>query len=347
MRKRTTPGISGRGPWGTDRTVSRALSPRRIWSSRPTRITTVESRSVKRVVLKFTGGAGLTELLSGNIDAVTNADPVEALKVAADPRFHVYHSVHDYIIRTIHWNNADPLFADRTVRAALTLALNRRALLAALNLPETVPITDGVYTVRQMRRGDLTAPLPYDPDSARALLAAAGWHDRGGDGLRERDGQRFRFTAILPARPAWQDIAVLLRSDLARVGVRMDLHPLPGSIVRERVRAGDYEAAFSTAGNLPATVRAGVDERWYSPYRDPAAVKLADAALASGDPDVIDSLYREISSILQDALPITRLFPQVGLTIAHRRISGLSPPFRSADPVMFMDDLWVEVPEKD
>ena len=48
---------------------------------------------IDRVVLKFTGeAAGLTELLSGNVDAITEINSTEILKLAADPRFRLYRS---------------------------------------------------------------------------------------------------------------------------------------------------------------------------------------------------------------------------------------------------------------
>lgn len=39
--------------------------------------------------------------------------------------------------------------------------------------------------------------------------------------------------------------------------------------------------------------------------------------------------------------PVTLLHPVVRTFMAHRRIRGLSEPFR-ADPVRFMEDLWIE-----
>ena len=45
---------------------------------------------IERVILKF-GLPSLTELLSGNVDALVNANRVDILKLAADPRFRIYH----------------------------------------------------------------------------------------------------------------------------------------------------------------------------------------------------------------------------------------------------------------
>ncbi len=45
---------------------------------------------IDRVVLKFGGGTALTELLSGNVDAITSVNRADIPKLAGDPRFRVY-----------------------------------------------------------------------------------------------------------------------------------------------------------------------------------------------------------------------------------------------------------------
>lgn len=54
-----------------------------------------------------------------------------------------------------------------------------------------------------------------------------------------------------------------------------------------------------------------------------------------------DSIYRELWPIFQAETPMTPLFPALWTFIAHRRIRGLSSPHR-ADPLWYMEDLWVE-----
>ena len=45
--------------------------------------------------------------------------------------------------------------------------------------------------------------------------------------------------------------------------------------------------------------------------------------------------------IFRADVPITFLFPDAQTAIVHRRIQGLRAPWR-ADPVWYMEDLWVE-----
>ena len=52
-------------------------------------------------------------------------------------------------------------------------------------------------------------------------------------------------------------------------------------------------------------------------------------------------VYRELTRIFRAEWPATFLSPHVGTVFAHRRLQGLSNPWR-ADPVWFMEDLWIE-----
>lgn len=296
-------------------------------------------RRIDRVILKFIGEAGLTELLSGNAD-IARGELSQIPRVASDPRFRVYHSIAG--AQAIYWKCDHPLFRDARVRRALTLAINRRELLRALNLPADLPIADGIFTLRQFRRRQFAEPWPHDPEQARALLEAAGWQDRDGDGVRERDGRPFRFTAIVPDGDGFNQMAVYVQAMLRRVSVHMDLQVLDGGLMWKRLDAGDFQAAFMTQQQRPHDARKrylGRDNP--TGYRNPEAIRLIDQAVDTGDPDELDRIYRALTEILRADLPVTRLVPRTRTWFVHRRVRGLSTPFH-ADPDTYMEDLWLE-----
>ncbi len=299
---------------------------------------------IERVVLKFAGDAGLTELLSGNVDALPWANPAEIPKLSSDPRFRVYYALGPDLARVIYWQNDDPLFRDPNIRRALTLAINRRELLQVLHLPDTLPIFDGVFTRRQLRRGQLPAPLPYDPAEARSLLDAAGWRVRHGNAVRERDGRPFRFTAIvLPGtsvQPGDEQAAVYVQDQLRRIGVRMDLQLL-GSGIADRLKSGKFEAAFWHFRHSAWWLQQYLGRSSPIGYRNAEVARRIDRAMVTADPEELDGIYRGLMEIFRADVPISFLTPQVNTYIAHRRIRGLSSPWRT-DPVEHMEDLWLE-----
>jgi len=291
---------------------------------------------IARVVLKFAGQAGLTELLSGNVDAIIGAKPAQFSTLANDPRFRTF--TEPILIRSwvIYWQNEHPLFRDRDVRRALSLAINRRELLQVLNLPSQFPLADGVYTPRQFRRGELPEPPRYDPAEAKRLLDQAGWRVRSRDGMRERDGQDFRFTAMTLAEPGWAETALYVQDQFRDLGVRIDLQPVERLAGFDRLKTGKFEAIMTLFSHY-----SGFSERAGVGYRNPQLARLFELARTTADPQAADQAYREMSDILRTDQPVAFLIPDYGTNIVHRRVKGLSAPWRT-DPLLFTEDLWLE-----
>ena len=305
---------------------------------------------IGRLVLKFVGpaegGAGLTELLSSNVDVVLAGNSSQIPRVVEDPRFRVYYSAGGAGGPAIVWKCDHPLFRDARVRRALTLAIDRPELRQLLNLPADLPFGDGVYTYQQAAKGEVPELLPHDPAEAQALFEAAGWHDRDGDGIRERDGRPFRFTAILSSGRDLPRLAVAVQAQLRRVRVQMDIQVMDRSVVeRQRIPVGDFEAAV-VRSNRPMDQKRFFGRGNPTGYANVDAFRLIDSIEAAQDPDEVDRLYRELSDVYRADLPTTRLAPIASVAFAHRRVQGLRTPFH-ANPDRFMEDLWLDDRVKD
>jgi peptide/nickel transport system substrate-binding protein len=295
---------------------------------------------IERVVLKFVGGAGLPELLSGNVDVIAFANPTHIPWLAKDPRFRLYYQNWAEECAVIYWKNNHPLLGDARVRLALTLAINRRELLQTLNLPEELPLFDGIYTSRQFRRGQLPEQLPYDPTRAKQLLTTAGWHDNNGDGVLDRDGQAFRFTALV--NQTWGEyerIAVYIQDQFRRVGVHMEIQTMNTGVLMKRLENGEFNAAFT--GMRYSLFLHWLSNRWQLGYKNAKVVELIHRLSLTSDPDAVDNIYQRLSEIFRKDMPVTFLYPSVGFYFVHRRLQGLSSPWR-ADPVGNMEELWIE-----
>jgi peptide/nickel transport system substrate-binding protein len=299
---------------------------------------------IGRVVLKFGvpgNSANIAELLSGNVDAVPYVNRFDLLALDDDSRFRNYYQINQILVRAIFWNQGHPILGNATVRRALTLAIDRREMLQVLNMPEDIPIADGPYSSRQLRRGELVEALSFDAAGARRLLDEAGWRDEDGDGVRERDGRALRFEAILSPLPGWEEMAVYIQDRLRRVGVQMEVLLLEGQAARSRVLRGEVDAVFALFENSTVFLERVFSEGSTRSYRNAELDRLIDLLKEAIDPDSRDRIYSEMTEIFQRDVPVTFLVPRVNTVVAHQRVRGLSSPYR-AFPCRHMDELWIE-----
>lgn len=291
---------------------------------------------VERVILKF-GQSALPELLSGNVDVVADVNPMELLKLSGDPRFRRY-DLWTPNVTALYWNHRHPLFGERDVRRALTLAVDRRELMGVLNLPPDLPLFDVIFP--DSRWAGVPEPLPFDVERAESLLEEAGWQDRDGDGVRERDGVPFRFDVLVTAEQERE--AVYVQGRFRRIGVEMEIaRRSDWAQLFQEVRAGDFEAAVSPfIMDLSTTMGQigffGADS--YVGYANGRAHDLLAAAADTRVPATLDSIYTELSSIFQADVPVTFLHPIPSTHVARAELEGLSSPYR-ADPVWYMEYL--------
>ncbi|MFQ5889657.1 MAG: ABC transporter substrate-binding protein [Gemmatimonadota bacterium] len=284
---------------------------------------------IDRLVLRFTAagsGSGLLEMRSGNADLISILTPLQASELAEDPSFRAYYRVSTSHTRWLAYNPGHHFLGNRLVRRALTQAIDRSVVHQVLGYREDVPLTDAPYTSCQFSRGELTEPWPYDPAASARSLEEADWRDEDGDGVRERDGMDARFTTIVAGSE--ERAALVVQDQLRRLGVRMEVQTLDGTLVRDRLRDGEFEAG------IPPIVRI---EELLAPspflplYADttlveayPRIVQLIDTSRGEPDFGERERLYRELAPEFREALPATYLYPMVYPIVAKRRIRGFN-----------------------
>ncbi len=332
----------GNGPYRHHRTVPKTMIELRAnpgyYRGKP---------KIERVVLKLAGdtkATGIPELLSGGVDAVPYLNRADVLALAGDPRFRAYSHLYNDLVNVLFWNHRNELFRDPNVRRALTLGINRHELLQVLNFPADTPVLDSLLSNRQMRRRDFPEAIPYDPVLAGQLLDAAGWQTRNKEGLLERNGRPFTFTALVGSGPD-PSATVYVQAQLKRLGVKMNLDTRSGA--SQRVLTGDYEAAFNRMFTdwTPDTGAYGNGAPRFlhaAGYQSPQFAELANQFRATFDPDEEDRLYQELAKLFRQDLPATFLYPDVYTTIASARIRGLENAPYPGDLTWCMDQLWLE-----
>jgi peptide/nickel transport system substrate-binding protein len=190
-----------------------------------------------------------------------------------------------------------------------------------------VGITSG-----QFYRGEVPAPFPYDPEQAKRLLDEAGWVETKKDGIREKNGHKFRFSLLINA-----DVmpgAVYIQDQFRRVGIDMKTVTVPLIISLDRVREGKFDANFLRVSPFAYDWNHGG-------YDNPEFERLQKNMFLTFTHEESDSAARKLWPIFQSDIPWTFLYPRVTFNVVHRRIRGLKSPHRP-DPARFIEHLWIE-----
>jgi len=139
-----------------------------------------------------------------------------------------------------------PWMARTEFRQAISHAVNRQQFVDTVMLgagaPVYGPVTPGN---RQWAVPDLPT-TPHDPARARALLEGIGLRDRNKDGILDaEDGTPVRFAVFTQRGHALRErAAAVLKQDLQKIGIQVDVSPLDLPALRERLTSGVYEAAY-------------------------------------------------------------------------------------------------------
>ena len=222
-----------------------------------------------------------------------------------------------------------PLFAERALRVALSMALDRRAMLQnvldSLGAPSYGPFSLAYSTA------DTTLPqIAYDTAAAGRMLDSLGWRDGNGDGIRERNGSALRFSLLVPSSSVYRRrYAVLIQEQLRRVGARVDIDEADPQSMGPRIFSGQYDAMVHTATSDPSP--RAIRQSWrsadptnrsfnFAVYRNPQVDALMDSALAEFDPARSrDYYHRAYRAIVSDA-PVVWLFEVRPHAAVQRRI---------------------------
>ncbi|MFC5180934.1 ABC transporter family substrate-binding protein [Actinomadura harenae] len=156
--------------------------------------------------------------------------------------------------RHLTFNAASPLLSDVRVRRALFMAVDRdvivRSDLAGLGRPPR-PLGNHFYVNTQAGYRDDSGDLGrYDPERAGRLLDAAGWI-RHGRAYRVKNGRTLALRFVVPSGVATsRREGELTRALLARVGVRVDIVPVPtDDLFDQYVTPGNFDIVpFSWLG---------------------------------------------------------------------------------------------------
>ena len=116
-------------------------------------------------------------------------------------------------------NPDTPFFQDKAVRQALYHGINRERLLADVASGQGI-LAHSLLLPEHWAYNPNVMQYDHDPGRARQLLDDAGWVDRDGDGVREKDGRPMEFLLTTNDDPVREALAERIALDWQEIGVR-------------------------------------------------------------------------------------------------------------------------------
>lgn len=286
------------------------------------------NRYVYRVIAEDATRAAA--LRAGEIDLLTTAAPANVPRFASDSTIRLLeYSEGDYDF--IVWNPRRPMFADPAVRRALTMAIDRSGIVDAVH-EGAATVSAGPVGPWHWAYDSTDVPLAYAPDSASAALEAAGWTDVDGDGLREKDGRTFSFTMLVTPREKWRSIATIVQSNLADVGIEMDVEVREIGALQPLVTSPDRRFDAFMLGWIPDRTMDG-RSMWacdqvahpvhFASYCNPALDAVLDSLLTTTDRRVYARLVDRYNDILAADQPYTFLYHPTHRAAARVQLRGV------------------------
>lgn len=287
-----------------------------------------------RVVLRQIAdqSAGFTQLLSGDLDFISQIAVSDMPRVKASPHLELI-SFWANLYVAAGWNNDHPLFKDPEVRRALTLAIDRQTIVDTL-LGDLGKVADSPIISTIWAHNDSLQPLPYDPAEARRILAAKGWRDSNGDGVLDKGGKPFAFELISNAGNQLRaDATVMIQDQLKKVGIRATPRLVEFNTLIDQTTEGKFEAAIfgftldtslDLTGNYHSSSIGGDGNNAFR-YRNPEVDRLIVEAASQPELAAMKSHLDRVQELIYRDQPVTFLWESKRLSAVNRRVKDARP----------------------
>jgi peptide/nickel transport system substrate-binding protein len=296
---------------------------------------------IRRLIWRFTPdlGVAVTQLIADQVDVreqLVTPEMINRVRAATQVKLYPYPgNIYTYMVFNLRANGDSakphPIFGDREIRRALTMAVDRGSLVKS-TLGDLGRVPPGpISSLLWIWDPDIRA-LPYDTAQAARVLNYRGWRDRDGDGVRDHDGQPLAFRVVVPTTSALRrQYARLLQEQFRMVGVHIEIDEVDGSVLQQRIASGKYDAAILSRTNDPSP-SSGITQTWtsaglggsnYARYSSPAFDRLVDRAIAAPSRDQAKQLWRAAMETINDDAPAIFLYSLGNMAGVHNRVDNV------------------------
>ncbi len=291
----------------------------------------------------------------GEVDGL--AHPPERVVASKPPSPVRVYSAQTYQYTSLLFNLRPdvPFFQDRRVRKAIGLAINRprliRDVLRGRGTRVEGPIPAAIAWAVNPRLPD----TPYDPATARRLLAEAGWPDAADGAVRKNgSGVPFRVSLIVgQERGTLAATAARIAEDLGRVAIEVETRAVdPAAFLRRYLQPHTFELALAAFDNGPdpdvsllwhSSAVSGGGLNFISMRRNVFLDRDLEEGRSTTDRAARQAAYYDFQRILADEAPAVFLFSPHFTYAMNRRVQGvaLNPALQSFERFQYVERWYV------
>ena len=336
-------GITGCGPyrlesWETNQRI--VLARKENWWGAPImeQKPGLAAYPDKLIFLQITDpNTAITALKDGQVDAMGNVAPnrFDELKETdfVSSRYNFF-SPPSLAHTFIYTNTGNPKLSDKRVRKALAYAINVQEIIETIFYGYGEPSVSPVHPSSKYYDKSL-APIPYDPEKARALLAEAGWKDSNENGTVDKviNGEllemnlNYKYTA---GRDISQNIALLIQESAKRAGFNIELEAKEFAVISDDLKRRDFELVpwaktiSPTLWEPKQDFHSEGDNR--TGFGNAETDALIDRIQVTIDEPIRNQLYKELQDILFFFFFIVYILMPTSRIAVHKRFDLVPTP---------------------
>ncbi|HEY6010552.1 MAG TPA: ABC transporter substrate-binding protein [Nitrospirota bacterium] len=291
-------------------------------------------------------------LMFNAIDMIVLVNSRDIPEIQGDKRF-VLQPYNALSYSFFGYNTRNPLLADKRIRKAFTVAVNRQEMLDSFFGGQGTLIS-GPFAPGSWAYNLDVQPQPFDPEKAKALLQEAGF-TRGGDGFLQKDGKRLSFSLKVPIEKESESVkrvVLAFKNYLKNIGVDVRVEFKEWQAWKEDVfLEHDFDIIFASwvfddSADISSLFHSGEIGAWknnFGGYSNPEVDGLINESKLTLDHEKRRTINRKLHAILAEENPYTFLWTLTNYAAYHKKVRRVAiHPYKFFS---YADDWFME--EKD
>lgn len=276
------------------------------------------------------------ELQTGNLDFM-GLSPLQYDRQTDTLAFRRLYNKYRYLnfgYTYLGYNLRRPMFQDKRVRQALSYAIDKQEIIDGVLLGYGA-IATGPYKPDTWVYNPNVKRYDYNPEKAKALLAEAGWGDSDGDGILDKDGQKFSFAIVTnQGNDLRSKTGEIIQRRFKDIGVEVKLRVIEwATFLKEFINPGNFDATILgwTGGpepdqyNIWHSSKTGPRQLNFINFKNAEVDRLLEEGRRVFAQEERKAYYDRFQEILAEEQPYTFLYVSEALPAVSKRFRGVKP----------------------